>query len=222
LNGLVGVVLGRRAVLAIAVGLALQAVLIGHGGFSSLGVNVCVMTLPAYAAAGLFAALQRLPCLRRQPGRGLLVVAAVAIWGLSLLVWAEVTWFAEPTGWPLRGGVFAALAIAGGLLATWEHSWENSPDFAIGLLVGEFAVLATITLNALVLRFALPPEAAAVAPVVFVLHLPIAALEGVVTGFAVGFLLRVAPDTLTGSRPAEREHLIERDLPLAQSDADDR
>src|SRR5438270_8175548 len=47
LNGLVGVVLGRRAGLAVAVGLAEQAVLIGHGGFSALGVNTCVLTLPA-------------------------------------------------------------------------------------------------------------------------------------------------------------------------------
>src|SRR3954471_24563988 len=61
LNGLVGVVLGRRAVLAVAVGLVLQAALVGHGGFSSLGVNVCVMTLPAYLAAALFAGLRRLP-----------------------------------------------------------------------------------------------------------------------------------------------------------------
>src|SRR5215204_3899190 len=54
LNGLVGIVLGGRAVIAVAVGLTLQAVLIGHGGFSSLGANTCVMTLPAYAASALF------------------------------------------------------------------------------------------------------------------------------------------------------------------------
>src|SRR5271166_2019387 len=54
LNGLVGVVLGWRAGLAIPVGLFLQAALLGHGGFWSLGVNACVMTLPALAAGGLF------------------------------------------------------------------------------------------------------------------------------------------------------------------------
>src|SRR5205809_294545 len=43
LNGLVGVVLGWRAGLAIGVGLLLQATLIGHGGFTALGVNTCVM-----------------------------------------------------------------------------------------------------------------------------------------------------------------------------------
>src|ERR671937_1674740 len=50
LNGLVGVLLGRRAALAIPVGLFLQAALLGHGGFTSLGINSCVMVLPALAA----------------------------------------------------------------------------------------------------------------------------------------------------------------------------
>src|ERR1700735_287380 len=34
LNGLVGVLLGRRAGLAIVLGVAMQAVLLGHGGYS--------------------------------------------------------------------------------------------------------------------------------------------------------------------------------------------
>src|SRR5918911_651142 len=38
LNGLVGIILGWRSGLAVAVGLFLQAALIGHGGFSTLGV----------------------------------------------------------------------------------------------------------------------------------------------------------------------------------------
>src|SRR5438132_14215793 len=47
LNGLVGVLLGWRACLAIPVGLFLQVVLIQHGGFTTLGINTCVMALPA-------------------------------------------------------------------------------------------------------------------------------------------------------------------------------
>src|SRR5436309_8202046 len=43
LNGLVGVVLGWRACLAIPVGLFLQALLIQHGGFTTLGINTCIM-----------------------------------------------------------------------------------------------------------------------------------------------------------------------------------
>src|SRR5947209_6162365 len=47
LNGLLGLVLGRRAPLAIAVGLLLQSLLFEHGGKTTLGVNVVVYSLPA-------------------------------------------------------------------------------------------------------------------------------------------------------------------------------
>ncbi len=43
LNGLVGVVLGRRAFVAILLGLVLQALLFGHGGLTVLGVNALMM-----------------------------------------------------------------------------------------------------------------------------------------------------------------------------------
>src|SRR5581483_7917181 len=42
LNGLLGVILGRYAGVAIPIGLFLQALLIGHGGLDALGVNSCV------------------------------------------------------------------------------------------------------------------------------------------------------------------------------------
>ncbi len=66
LNGLVGVILGRRAALAIPVGLFLQAALLGHGGFLTLGVNSCVMVLPALMAWQLFAFFGCLPPLRQK------------------------------------------------------------------------------------------------------------------------------------------------------------
>jgi hypothetical protein len=81
-------------------------------------------------------------------------------------------------------------------------------------------VLATLALNAVVLRLALPDEAGAVAAFVFVAHLPIAALEGIITGFAASFLLRVAPRAAPGLGISQREHLVERDLPLPEPDAD--
>jgi cobalt/nickel transport system permease protein len=59
LNGLAGVVLGRRAAVAVAVGLFLQTFLFGHGGLSTLGVNVAVYALPALAAGLLFRPVRR-------------------------------------------------------------------------------------------------------------------------------------------------------------------
>jgi cobalt/nickel transport system permease protein len=59
LNGLVGVVLGRRAPLAITVGLLLQYLLLAHGGLTTLGLNACVITVPAVLAGAAYPVLTR-------------------------------------------------------------------------------------------------------------------------------------------------------------------
>lgn len=59
LNGLVGVILRGRAQIAIAVGLTLQALLFGHGGWLAIGVNFGVLALPALTAGYLFRVLHR-------------------------------------------------------------------------------------------------------------------------------------------------------------------
>src|SRR5438270_2941015 len=83
LNGLVGVILGRRAALAIPVGLFLQAALLGHGGFTTLGINSCVMVLPALLAGQMFLGLQRLPWVHRPWFRAGLVAGSALLWTLS-------------------------------------------------------------------------------------------------------------------------------------------
>lgn len=60
LNGLVGVMLGRRAMLAITVGLVLQSLLLHHGGMDALGVNACIVGLPALLAGLCFPLLKQL------------------------------------------------------------------------------------------------------------------------------------------------------------------
>src|SRR5262245_34509314 len=50
LNGLVGVVLGRRAPIAVTVGLLLQYLLVAHGGLTTLGLNACIVGVPAVLA----------------------------------------------------------------------------------------------------------------------------------------------------------------------------
>jgi cobalt/nickel transport system permease protein len=107
LNGLVGVVLGRRAPLAILIGLGLQAALLGHGGFTTIGINACVMTLPALLAAALFAGLRRLPWFGRtrytvawlcgcflgmiSVFATLVLQAAVLLWG-GAEDWHQIVW----------------------------------------------------------------------------------------------------------------------------------
>ena len=96
-NGLVGVILGGRASLAILVGLLLQAVMLGHGGLQALGVNCCVIALPALGACGAFRLLHRLRCLVHPWGRSLLVGVAVFV-GLLSLVYSCVLLANESAG----------------------------------------------------------------------------------------------------------------------------
>jgi cobalt/nickel transport system permease protein len=147
-NGLVGVVLGRRAALAIPVGLFLQAALLGHGGYSTLGINSCVMVLPALFSWQLFAGLQCVPFLR--------------------------------------------------------HKW-----FVIGLLVGMSSVLATVALNSLVLAWGGEENWRILAELVFLAHLPIVAIEGIVVGFTVRFLAQVKPEMLGLLLPEKNECPVE-------------
>jgi cobalt/nickel transport system permease protein len=207
LNGLVGVILGWRAALAIPVGLFLQAALLGHGGFAALGINSCVMVVPALLSWQLFALLRRVPWVRRPWFRSLLVAISTLVWTLSLVYSVtllctnglhassrmESAWAEEVTFHPLTLG--AALALAG--LVGWaERRFENAPEFPVGLLVGEIAVLATIFLNCLVLTWGGAEPLGSIALILFVSHLPIAVLEGIVLGFTVGFLVRVKPEML--------------------------
>ncbi len=90
LNGLLGVVLGRRALLAIPVGLGLQAALLGHGGLTTVGVNATMFGLAALLAGAGYDLL-----VRRGGGRpfwGGAFAAALGVLAagvqLTLLLWA--------------------------------------------------------------------------------------------------------------------------------------
>lgn len=54
LNGLLGVVLGYLAFPAILIGLLFQALIVGHGGLTTLGLNAVMMGLPALLAHHIF------------------------------------------------------------------------------------------------------------------------------------------------------------------------
>jgi cobalt/nickel transport system permease protein len=116
LNGLVGVVLGRRAPLAILIGLTLQALLLGHGGFTTIGVNACVMTLPALLAAALFSAMRCLPWFGR--GANALTWLCGCLLGMisvltTLVLQAVVLRWGGEEDWPLivQGVFYAHLPI---------------------------------------------------------------------------------------------------------------
>jgi cobalt/nickel transport system permease protein len=228
LNGLIGVVLGRRAGLAIPVGLFLQAALLGHGGFTTLGVNSCVIALPALLAWQLFVLLRQAPWVRQWWFRGGLV--GVSVFAFTVSFEFAVGLFAV-NGFrvffggvgvvgtpglvenlevaPVAAFVFHPLSIAAvvmlSVLAAWgERRLENAPEFPLGLLVGVTAVLGTVLLNCLVLIYGGQEDWRTLALFLAVAHLPVAVVEGAILGFAIGFLAKVKPEMLRWPAPEKR------------------
>ena len=208
LNGLLGVIVGRRAPLAVLLGLTLQAVLLGHGGFTTIGVNTCVMALPALGAAWLFGTLRAGTL---TPGSGAaLVVVSVLMWTLCLVYSIALLWLSRSTGLNDIAWGSAALGRVStrrrsdrrwslATAAAWmESRLGHASEFPAGLLVGMTAVLATLALNAAVLLWGGAEDWHSIVLLVFVVHMPIAVVEGVILGFAVGFLARVKPEMLGG------------------------
>jgi cobalt/nickel transport system permease protein len=86
LNGLVGVVLGRRAPLAVTIGLGLQYLLLAHGGYTTLGLNACIVGIPAVLAGWAYPVLRRLGVSAFARGAILGASAAAGAVALNFLV----------------------------------------------------------------------------------------------------------------------------------------
>ncbi|MBY0231927.1 MAG: energy-coupling factor ABC transporter permease, partial [Gemmataceae bacterium] len=217
LNGLVGVMLGVRAPLAILLGVTLQALLLAHGGLSAIGVNACVEALPALAVAGLFplmhGAQSRVPRLR------------LVLLGLAALAWAGCAAFAVGVLWtqPLsrlvrlddRAGLLlsvgelepalaivlhpATLALVGLFVVAvllLERKAKLPAEFPLGFLAGTLAVLGAVLLAGVVLLLDGAEKWGVFVSAVLVAHLPLALLEGGLLGMMVGFLARVKPSLI--------------------------
>jgi cobalt/nickel transport system permease protein len=175
LNGLAGVILGRRVCIAIPVGLLLQAVLLGHGAISTLGVNSCVMVLPALVAKPLFGLLMRDESLG--VGEGFLALS-----------WLLYPWSVLATG-PL---VFGLRRI--------HQRMQMTRVFFCGFLLGAGTVFMTSVLHSLVLTLGGIEDWRPVAALSLVLHIPVALIEGIIVGTMVDVIIKVKPSLLLSDR----------------------
>lgn len=200
LNGVVGVTLRRHAPVALAVGLAMQSWLFSHGGPIALGLNIVIYSIPALLAGFLVPSLVRSEWLHRPAIRFLAVFLVTLLWlatvtlaiqslGLSrdqrleLLAHPVETWLTVP-------GVITSivgLAIAAGFAERWL---ERDPNFAVGLLLGAGTAYLTIGLNSLVLSLAAIESVQSMAGIVWIVNLPVIAVESVAVGFTVPILIR--------------------------------
>jgi cobalt/nickel transport system permease protein len=209
LNGVVGLVLVRFAPLAITVGLLLQAVLFGHGGLLTLGVNACVLGLPALLAGYGY------PYLRRVSGRRRWIIL-VFLW-IVLAVWAIVAvaavegvarTFAGERQFTRAGlAEWQALApttlsAAFGITAVGAvliRRLDRELTWACGVAIGLVTSLLTVLLNAAALAWGGMEDWRALVMLVLVAHLPVVAIESLATGVVVRYLERVKPEWLATS-----------------------
>jgi len=207
LSGLIGVILGRRAALTIFVGLLLQKILTEHGGYYTIGINTCVMTIPALLSWALFHCVHPMPWIKTPIGRtGLVGVGAMVLFlsGVYCCTLLAMTSLTELDRWALELAnqmLFDPWVIGDALLfavfaVVLERRLENTPEFPLGFLIGELSVLMTAGLNCVVLILGGETNWPILPLVIVIAHLPFAVVEGVILGFVVGFLAQVKPELL--------------------------
>jgi len=99
LNGMLGAVLGYFAFPAILVGLFFQAVMFGHGGLTTLGVNAIIMGVPALISYWLFSLRHRFEKETRwQLGVFAFLAGAIAV-GLSTVLFYAIVVTNIPAQW---------------------------------------------------------------------------------------------------------------------------
>ena len=97
MNGLAGMILGKRAFVSVFVALTLQAIFFQHGGISVIGVNSLNMGIPALLAWQVFEHRRGLEPPRREVAFGA-VAGAVAVLGAVLMLSAELLALGEAFG----------------------------------------------------------------------------------------------------------------------------
>ena len=108
MNGLLGAILGWSALPALAVAIFLQALLFQFGGLSTLGVNICIMALPAVLCGRCFR-----PLLLREKTRLPAPFSAVSC------PWPAAD-FCSPCSWPCPETFFSPLRA--------RCCWSTSPS----------------------------------------------------------------------------------------------
>ena len=97
MNGLAGIVLGKRAFASVLVALTLQAIFFQHGGISVVGVNSLNMGVPALLAWIVFEGRRGIPSPKREIVFGA-AAGALAVLGAVLLLSAELLLLGEGFG----------------------------------------------------------------------------------------------------------------------------
>ncbi len=140
MNGLAGIILGKRAFVSVLVALTLQAIFFQHGGISVIGVNSLNMGIPALLAWQVFERRRGLKYPRREIAFGA-AAGAVAVLGAVLLLSAELLalgeGFSEIAALVLMSHIPIVLIEAAVLGTTAGYLVRVKPEMLIPAKVGQ-------------------------------------------------------------------------------------
>jgi len=165
LHGLVGAVVGPGAMVPIVVGIIMQALLFGHGGVTTIGVNAVMIGLPALLAGW---------CVRK--------------WGVGSYGGCRCP--APDTKKEGRSGIESLSPI---LHLPPLHAKRMVRPALMGFVAGFGAMILSLLI--FLAAGLTADEVFFKAIGWFLLaHVPLAVIEGLITAAAVGFLVRVKPE----------------------------
>lgn len=201
LGSLNGIALGAMCFPSIFLALLLQALLLGHGGMSTIGVNTLIMGLPAYLCGLLF---------HQGIRRGIspwplftLSLAAVFSLGPKLLA-DSLHGLKLARGFDPSWAIVSAAGIALALItaAALKYAAKLDEVHAWGFGAGSASVIGSALLFVLVLSFAPLSEhiaregIVALAGFAFISHMPVILVEGALVALLIKYLDTVSPELL--------------------------
>ena len=216
LNGLIGVILGRQCVLAFAPALFLQAVLFSHGGFLTLGLNLCVMSLPALLSRQLFVGLlwfgDTFPrwslFLAEMLAHFATLMVLSCVAGSLYISFQKQDFYLTPEGFfsPLNNAfVIPICMVVSGIIAYATRQATKDSIFSAGFFAGEITVLVSLAANCLVMFLCGVPDLASVFLITLLVHLPLAIVEGLITGSVIQFIHKVKPELMPLSSTSDQK-----------------
>ena len=200
LASLNGIALGPLCFPSIFIALLLQAVLLGHGGVSSLGVNMVMMAVPAFFAGIVF----RQGLKRKLPGWVLFSVLIFAIFTSGSIFLFDGLREIKLIDFNLNWVYSAVIGLMFGTVAllSAKYVFKVGILFRWGFTTGSMSVLLGALAFYLILSYA--PLAdhtsregfAALARFAFVSHLPVVIVEGLIVAMLIKYLDTVSPQLL--------------------------
>jgi ABC-type Co2+ transport system permease subunit len=203
LNGVAGISVGRRAPLAIAVAMVLQSILFSHGGKLSIGVNICVLSIPAVLVYWLQNSVGKFLEKRVWLAR-IVVLFATAFWSalvvsaVQMMIWKyrqqNYRSLSENLGeWMIIQpiGISLIFSVVLIVLIMLTRNRMQANHYFIGLILGLIATSLSVLLNLMTILLGAEADIRVSAFAAMLAHIPIIAVESFATAIVSAYFIPI-------------------------------